>query len=102
MGDKHGKRQEQFQRQGWQIGFSKCSSIGADTRRNLRRRMAKEKPRLLYIVEFGGMDNSTSVSSFLGNMVDDQLKLCGLILIEAPENTPTWTSPHGKRSEGEE
>ena len=85
IGDRHGKRQEQLENAGWQIGFSKCSNIGADTRRSLRLRMAEDKPRLLYIVEFGGMGNSNNVSSFLENMIDDQLKLCGLILLEAPE-----------------
>ena len=74
IGDRHGKRQEQFQRQGWQIGLSKSGSIKVATRSTWLQRLAEDKPRLLYIVDYGGMDNSNSVSSFLGNMVDDQLK----------------------------
>ena len=79
IGDRYGKRREQFQRQGWQIGFSKSGSIRAATRSTWLRRLSEDKPRLLYIVEFGGMDNNNSVSSFLGKLVDEQLKLCGLI-----------------------
>ena len=79
IGDRHGKRQEQLENAGWEIGLSKCSGIGADTRRSLLLKMAEDKPRLLYIVEFGGMGNSISNSSFLENLIDDQLELCGLI-----------------------
>ena len=79
IGDRYGERRKQFQRQGWQIGFSKSGSTRATQRSTWLRRLSEDKPRLLYIVEFGGMDNSNHVSSFLGNMVDDQLKLCGLI-----------------------
>jgi len=65
IGDRYGKRQEQLENAGWKIGFSKCSSIIADTRRSMLRRMAEERPHLLYIVEFGGMGNGEHVSSFL-------------------------------------
>jgi len=99
IGDRYGKRQGQLEHSGWEIGFSKCSSIIAETRRSMFRRIAEEKSNLLYIVEFGGMDNGIKTASFLENLIEDQLKLCGLILIEAPKDSPTWTSSHAKRSE---
>ena len=79
LGDRRGRRQEQLENAGWKTGISKCSNIGADTRHNLLLKMAEAKPRLLYIVEFGGMGNSVSSSSFLENLIDEQLRLCGLI-----------------------
>ena len=44
IGDRYGKRQEQFQRQGWQIGFSKAGSIKMATCSTWLRRLAEDKP----------------------------------------------------------
>ena len=78
IGDRHGKRQEQLANAGWNC-FSKCGSIHTDLRREMLSRIAEDKPRLLYIVECGGMGNNLSSADFLQSLIDEQLKVCGLI-----------------------
>ena len=98
IGDRHGQRRQQLQNAGWSIGFTIMAVL-------LMMHVAfgdlvyPKKDLVYYIVEFGGMGDNDDVSIFIGSMTTDQLHLCGLILLEAPENSRTWTSPHGKRSE---
>ena len=96
IGDVGHARKEQFENAGWSIGYDRRGSKG---RPGLRLRLSTDQPRLLYIVSFGGMDENEETSSFLSGLMYDQLNLRGLILLEAPENSKTWTMPHGKRTE---
>ena len=84
LGDRHNVRRQQFADAGWMTGYSKQCSLGEKQRVNLRKRLASEQPLLLYIVNFGGMGNTTDVSNFMVSMITDQLNLRGLILLEAP------------------
>ena len=96
IGDGNNARRKQFEKAGWTIGYSICGSTG---RHKVRFRMSADQPRLLYIVNFGGMAGNAETSTFLSNLMYDQLNLRGLILLEAPESSKFWQMPHGKLTE---
>ena len=102
IGDNKHVRRKQFETAGWTIGYSRHGSLNKDQRRCLRRRLLTVQPRLLYIVNLGGMGNTEDVSNFISVMITDQLNLRGFILLEAREDSSAWTMPHGKLTEGTE
>ena len=87
IGDRHNVRKQRFADAGWTTGYSKQCALNNSQQVNLRMRLASEQPLLLYIVNFGGMGNTTEASTFIGSMITEQLKLCGLIILEAPESS---------------
>ena len=99
IGDGKNARREQFEKAGWTIGYHRRGSQG---RHGVRLRLSAEQPRLLYIVNLGGMDENEETSNFLSTLMYDQLNLRGLILLEAPEHSSAWTMPHGKKTESTE
>ena len=74
LGDRHNVRRQQFADAGWTTGYSKQHALTEKQRVNLRQRLASEQPLLLYIVNFGGMGNTTDVSNFMVSMITDQLQ----------------------------
>ena len=100
IGDKERGRSRQFKNTGWTIGCTKHGTLNDNRRNNYRKRLQSEKPLLLYIVNFGGMGHTEENSTFLLDLINDQLNLRGLILIEAPEDSSAWNMPHGKLTEG--
>ena len=101
LGDRHNVRRQQFANAGWTTGYSKQCSLTEKQRVNLRQRLSSEQPLLLYIVNFGGMGNTTDVSNLMVSMITEQLNLSGLILLEAPESSNAWEMPHGKLTESD-
>ena len=79
IGDRHNTRRQQLTKAGWKVDFCRNGNISDEQRQNWRTRLNTDKPCLLYIVECGGMGTNHEVSSFLANLIGDQLKLCGLI-----------------------
>ena len=100
IGDIKHTRSTQFQKAGWTIGNTHHPKEGQRT--NWRLRLSTEQPRLLYIVNFGGMKETERTSSFISVIITDQLNLRGFILLEAPETSSAWTMPHGKQTESTE
>jgi hypothetical protein len=102
IGDNKHARRKQFENAGLTVGYSKHGSLNKDQRHCLRLRLSTDQPRLLYIVNLGGMGNTEDISNFISVMITDQLNLRGFILLEAPEHSSAWTMPHGKLTESTE
>ena len=102
IGDNRRVRKEQFEKAGWTIGYNRHGSLDKDQRRCLRLRLSTAQPRLIYIVNLGGMGNTQEVSNFISVMITDQLNLRGFIVLEAREDSDLWKMPHGKLTEGNE
>ena len=75
LGDDKHVRKEQFQKAGWTIGYSRHGIMTSSERRCLRKRLSTAQPRLLYIVNLGGMGNTKEESNFISVMMTDQLNL---------------------------
>ena len=94
IGDMRNARKIQFEKAGMTIG--NCRHPLKSQRPNWKLRLSTDQPRLLYIVNFGGMDETEDVSNFISEIVKDQLNLRGYIVLEAPENSSVWTMPHAR------
>ena len=73
IGDNHQVRRRQFQDAGWSVGLCSSRSLNQSKRRTLRQRLANDQPHLLYLVNFGCMGDTESVSSFIAVLMQDQL-----------------------------
>ncbi len=100
IGDTRSTRKKQFEKAGMTIG--NCGHPLKSQRPNWKLRLSTDQPRLLYILSFGGMDETEEVSNFISAIVTDQLNLRGYIVLEAPEISSVWTMPHGKITESTE
>ena len=101
LGDRHNVRRQQFADAGWTIGYSKQCALTNSQQVNLRKRLASEQPLLLYIVNFGNMPSTKEVSSFLRTFISEQLNLCGLVMVQAPEQSSAWKMGHNKSEDYE-